>query len=719
MTKSLIKTKTYVKPLAAAITAAISTIASAQDVQELAVTQAKAQSDTSYKVEESSSHKISKPLLDTAKTITVVNQAVMKDRNVDSLRDALRNVSGISMAAGEGGSPTGDSMSIRGFSATSDIFVDGIRDIAGYNRDMYNIEQVEVAKGPGSAVSGRGSTGGSVNLATKTAKLDEFNDVSVRLGTESDYRAKLDSNTQLSEVSALRVNVMANDGDVAGRDHVENSNKAVAVSYATGLGTKSRFTLNADYQKQDNIPDYGLPWVYSDTPVAELAGSARKPSPVSFSNFYGNLYRDFEDIEAKSATARYEYDVSPQTMIRAQARVGSVERQSITTAPRYIDITTSTDIKMSDEKTRDTKNSLAAVQLDLIGEYTLNGYTHNLVTGVEFANENYKRWAYVALTADNLNDEPVLNDLYNPDAYLPYTGQYGRNGTSIEGKGKNAAVYVFDTVTLSKQWDISGGLRYDHFKVDYQNDYNDPSAEISNTDSFVSWNLATVYKPSANTSIYFGAGNSFNPSAEGLTLSDSTKVLEPEETKSYELGAKWSLFDNALSTNVAIFKTIKDNARVTAGKGQPYEITGEQEVTGLELSATGQVNPDLLLIASYTYQDSEVVDDIVTTSIGNELARTPKHSASFWGKYEINEKLSAGIGAQYLGERYNGTTATRSTAPSYTIFDLMVSYQVSNQLNVQFNGENLTDKAYVDQLGGGHFVPGNGRYFSVTANYSF
>jgi catecholate siderophore receptor len=719
MTTSFIKTQTYVKPLAAAITVALSSLTQAQDIQELSVTQAKAKSEESYKVENSSSHKISKPLIDTAKTITVINQAVMSDRNADSLRDALRNVSGISMAAGEGGSPTGDSMSIRGFSATSDIFVDGIRDIAGYNRDMYNVEQVEVAKGPGSAVSGRGSTGGSVNLSTKTAKLDEFNDVSLRLGTESDYRAQLDSNTKLSETSALRVNVMANDGDVAGRDHVKNSNKAIGVSYAAGIGTQSRFTLNADYQKQDNIPDYGIPWVYSDTPVAALADSARQPSPVDYSNFYGNLYRDYEDIEAMSATAGYEYDLSQQTMLKAQARIGSVERQSITTAPRYNDITTSTDIKMSDEKTRDTKNSLAAIQLDLIGEYTINGYTHNVVTGVEFAKENYKRWGVSALAPDNLNDVPVLNDLYNPDPYLEYTGEYGRNGTSIEGKGTGLAVYVFDTITLNEHWDISGGLRYDNFKVDYQSDYNDPSVVISNTDSFVSWNIATVYKPTANSSIYFGAGNSFNPSAEGLTLSDSTAILDPEETKSYELGAKWSLFDDALSTSVALFKTVKDNARVRASRSDPYEISGEQEVQGLELSATGQVNKDLLLIASYTYQDSEVVSDVDLTTIGNELARTPKHSASFWGKYEISDKLSAGIGAQYLGERFNGTSATRSAAPSYTIFDVMVSYQVSNQFSLQFNGENLTDKEYVDQLGGGHYVPGNGRYFSLTGNYSF
>ncbi len=726
MTKPFIKTKPYLTPLTVAVTAAISTLASAQDVQELSVTQAQTQSEESYKVEESSSHKITKPLLDTAKTITVINQAVMSDRNADNLRDALRNVSGISMAAGEGGAPTGDSMSIRGFSARTDIFVDGIRDIAGYNRDMYNIEQVEVAKGPGSAVSGRGATGGSVNLATKTAKLDNFNDVAVRLGSESDYRARLDSNTQLNETTALRVNVLADDGDVAGRDHVENSNQAIAASLATGLGTNSRFNVNVDYLKQDNIPDYGIPWVSNSAtsdPVAELADYEGSAPPVDFDNFYGNLYRDFEDIKASSATARYEYDLSPQTTLRAQARIGSVERVSVVTAPRFMDVKTSTDVRLSDEKTRDTKDSLTAIQLDLIGEYEISGITHNVVTGVEFANETFKRWGYVDLIDDNLDSTPELNDLYNPNAYVDFTGQYGRNGTSIEAKAKNKSIYVFDTITLNEQWEVTGGLRYDDFSVDYQNSYTDASALIKTSDSFFSWSFATVYKPTQNSTYYFGAGNSFNPSAEGLTVSTrgNTADLDPEETKSYELGAKWSLLDNALLTNVALFKTIKDNARQRLDS-TTYALGGEQEVYGLELSATGQISRDLVVIASYTYQDSEVVTDgdYNAASIGQELANTPNHSASVWSKYQINDKLSAGIGAQYLGERFNNSNSeSREVADSYVLFDMMVAYQINDKLNVQFNGENLADEDYIDQLGGGHFIPGNGRSFSLTASYSF
>ena len=726
MSKPSNKGNAYTKPIAAVVTATLSTWASAQDVQELAVTKAQTQNESSYVVEKSTSHKYTQPLLDTAKTVTVINQAVMKDRNVDSLRDALRNVSGISLAAGEGGAPTGDSMSIRGFSATNDIFVDGIRDIAGYTRDIYNIEAVEVAKGPGSAVSGRGSTGGSVNLETKKAKLGAFNDVSLRVGSESDYRARIDSNTQINDTSALRINLLSDSGDVAGRDHVENETNAIAVAIATGLGTKSRFDLNLDYQKQDNLPDYGIPWVYSDNPVAELADSAHAPSPVDFSNFYGNIYRDYEDIEAYSATARYEYDFSNNTMLRTQARLGEVKRESVTTAPRYFSITTDTDITFADEKTRDTKNSLAALQIDLIGNYQLSGFVHDIVIGVEFANETFTRHRFIATTKDNLIEDEIRNDLYNPDATIAFTGAYGRDGTHVEAKAKNQAIYAFDTMTINKQWEVTGGIRFDSFTTDYHNDYNDPSAMISTSDDLFSYNAAVVYKPQENGSVYFGLGNSYNPSAEGVTVSTrgNAAELDPEESHSYELGTKWNLMDSRLQANAAIFRTEKTNARTNdpfAQSSRAQSLDGEQRVQGIELSATGMITKQWTVIASYTYQDSEVTkaqgSDV--NQIGNVLARTPKNSASVWSTYKMSDKLSFGGGMQYVGEQYNNTSARRSLAPSYTLFDLMIAYDISDAMSLQLNAENLGDKEYVDKLGGGHFVPGEGRKFSLTASYSF
>lgn len=723
-------------PLSAAVALACTVLAGqasarqTEPVQELAVGRAKATTENDVKVEQSANIKFTQPLLDTAKTITVIPQAVMQDRSVDSLRDALRNVSGISLAAGEGGAPSGDSMSIRGFSATNDIFVDGIRDIAGYSRDTYNLESIEVAKGPGSAVSGRGATGGSINLQSKTAKLDQFSDVSLRLGSESDYRAMLDSNITLGDTTALRLNLLSDDADVAGRNEVNNSKNAAALSLASGIGSAQRISLNAEYQKQDNLPDYGLPWVSDPAAVPELVDYVNQAPPVSFDNFYGNVFRDYEDIKTQSLTGRFEQDLSTATTVRLQARVGSVAREGVVTAPRFFDQKTSTDVRQSDEKTRDTKNSLSAVQLDLIGEYQTGGIKHNLVTGVEWANETFKRWNMVDLVDDNLDSTPSLVDLYNPDAHVAFTGQYGRDGSSIKAEGKNFALYLFDTLSLNPQWELTLGGRWDKFDTDYQYSYTEPALLAQTSDRVFSWNVGIVYKPAANGSVYFAVGNSFNPSAEGLTVSTNANSnlidLDPEETLSYELGTKWDLLDGRLLTSAALFRTEKNHARTddpdfSGGQSSFDTLNGEQRVQGVELSAVGYIQPNWTLIAAYTYQDSEIThaegDD--ASQIGMPLSGTPEHSASVWSRYDYNDQLAFGAGAQYVGERYNNATTNRKTAPGYTTYDLMLSYQVTAKLAVQLNGSNLTDKRYIEQLGGGHFIPGEGRHVSVTANYSF
>lgn len=711
-------------------------ITHAQEVKELAISQATAQTEDSYKVEESTSAKYTQPLLNTAKSITVIPQSVMKDRNVDSLRSALRNVPGISMAAGEGGTPTGDSMSIRGFSAANNILIDGVRDIAGYSRDIYNVESVEVAKGPGAAIYGRGAAGGAVNLQTKTASLDEFSDISLRVGSEGDYRAQVDSNIVVSQTTALRVNALMDDGDVAGRDYVNNSNNALALSLATGLGTDSRFNINGDYQKQDNLPDYGMPWVSnssSSDPVAALTAYEGGPSNANFDNFYGNIYRDFENIEAQSLTAKYEYDVSHSTVLRALVRAGTVERQSVVTAPRFISLTESTDVRLSDEKTRDTKDSMTAFQFDLLGNYQVGNIKHNVAAGVEFSKEKFERWNFEAIIPDNLNDTPELVDLYEPNAKVAFTGKYARTDKSNKASGDTQALYVFDTITFDPQWQLSLGLRWDKFETEYFYDLDgaDPSLKIEAENDELSWNAGLVYKPSPSSSVYFGAGNSFSPTAEDLTAStrsnSNQNELEPEETVSYELGYKWEMYAGKLFGSAAVFRSEKTNALTDdpffSGDESGYDtLNGKQRVDGIELALAGNVTERWSISAAYTLQDSEIVnaEGADESQVGYELPRTPKNSFSVWSRYDYSEDVAFGLGAQYMGKRYNSSTPeSREVADSYLIWDMMVSYQFSQQLSLQLNGSNLTDEDYIDQLGGGHYIPGEGRYISANARYQF
>ncbi|MDN4503767.1 TonB-dependent siderophore receptor [Alteromonadaceae bacterium BrNp21-10] len=708
--------------LALAVTASIpSFVYAAEDVRELPVAQAQAQTEQDYKVDQSTSHKNPLALVDTAKTINIVPQSVMKDRNVDNLRDALRSVPGISMAAGEGGAPPGDSMTIRGFDASNDIFIDGIRDLAGYSRDMFNTEAVEVSKGPGSTSTGRGSAGGSINLQTKTAKLEEFADITARIGSEGDYRATLDFNTQISASTALRINALTEDGDVPGRNDVNNGSNAIAASLSSQLSAETLLTVNADMIKQDNTPDYGIPWVsasVTEGPLADYAGTA---PPADFDNFYGNLHRDFEDVDAKSVTVKVEHQLSESTKLRAQARSASVDRLNLVTAPRFIDVSSSTDIRMSDEKTRDTSNSINIVQLDLEGTYQTGSVIHNVVAGVEISQEKFERWGYVALVPDNLNDEPGLNDLYNPDPYMDFTGEYGRDGSMTYADGDTKAVFVLDNIQLNSQWIVGLGLRWDDFETQYHNDDEDLSSFVEISSSDISWNASVNYKPAENGSIYLAHGTSFTPASTNLTggSGGNQSTLDPEKNESLELGTKWELLNKMLLVNAAIFRTVKTDGQYRDPDDRNlYHFDGEEKVTGWELGATGRLSEALSITAGYTYQDSEIVAGAENT-IGFAFARAPKHSASLWGRYDFNKELSAGLGLEYVGERYNGNSDTRRYADSYTIFDMMVTYQATEKLALRVNGSNLTDEDYIDQLGGGHFIPGVGRHLSLSANYSF
>ena len=683
----------------------------------------------SYKVDSAFSHKYSQPLSKTPKTLTVIPEEVMQDRGMTNLQDSLRGVSGISMAAGEGGTPPGDSMNIRGFSARTDIFIDGIRDISGYSRDTYNTEAIEVAKGPGSVVSGRGSTGGSVNLVTKEPRLDRFVGFQGQGGIESDhYRFTLDANTFWGD-TALRLNALGTDGGVAGRNEVENGMKAVALAFGTGLETGRRFNLKAEYQDQDRIPDYGLPWIYNyplrypDRKLApQLAKHAGGPAPVSYDNFYGNIHRDFEDIDAVVTNMSYEHDLSQNSMLQIRARYGSVKRKSIVTAPRIkyrvvddVRIYGLDDISLSSVKARDLKTTMFAVQTAFIANFG----RHDVSVGAEYTREREKSYSLSDGETDNLKQQ--ANNLQVPNPFRAYSGSYSRTGESTKGQGTSYALYGFDSWRVLDTVTLHGGLRYEY----YDSKTNTSTAIVDRDDKMLSFSAGIVYDLSANGMVYFAAGNSFNPAAEDLTASTWNKEakLDPEKSFSYEVGAKWELFGDRLALNLALFRTDKTDARSDDPvDGKYVEILGgEQRVQGIELSGFGRITPQFDIAASYTFQDSEVLKatgaDIV--QVGKELRRVPEHSLSVWGSYKPTPKWKTGLGVQYMSERYNSSDPWRSRAPEYYRLDAMAAYQLMKAINLQLNLDNITDKRYIDQVGGGHFIPGPARNFRLSFIYDF
>lgn len=663
----------------------------------------------------SASPKYTAPLLDTPQSITVVPQSVIEERGATTLREVLRNVTGISLLAGEGGSMQGDNLAIRGFAAQNDIFVDGVRDFGSYTRDPFNVEQVEVAKGPGSLYIGHGSTGGAVNLVSKAPRLDAGRSVLLGGGADAYGRATVDINQPLPGVegAALRINGMWTHADVPGRDAVESQRWGLAPSLAFGLGTATRTTVSYFHLDQDNVPDHGIPWVPATN--VPLAAYANQPAPVDFGNFYGITSRDYEKTVTGIATAQVEHDVSTALTLRSLLRHGRSSRDAVTTSPRFL--TTDSTVIRREFQSRDEEDAVVAQQNDLTFRFGTGAIGHVLIAGTELARETAENHARTAPAAPN-------TDLFHPDPGDPFTGPVTRTGARTESTAKTAALYAADTLKLGERWEINAGLRWDRFDVDFKSVAVDGvAAPFARTDQMVSWRAGLINKPRPNGSIYLAAGTSFNPSAEvntGLTLTAATAGLEPEKSRSFEAGTKWDLAGSRLSLTSAVFQTEKVNAKTPGlNAGDPVTVLqGRQRIRGLELGATGKLTERWSAMLSYTYLKSKIIKSNNAVEVGNEFANTPDHSISLWTTWGLRSGFEIGAGGQYVGNRTNSTTTVR-VAPAYTTFDAMVSYPLGNLLTLRLNVNNLTDERSIDRLSGGHFVPGPSRSVAMTTSLNF
>ena len=659
-----------------------------------------------------STPKLTEPLRDIPQTITVIPRAVMDEQGATTLRDVLRNVAGITFQAGEGGVPAGDQLSIRGFSARTDMFVDGVRDFGGYSRDSFNMEQVEVAKGPTSSLAGRGSTGGAINQVSKAPSLSPVADATMGGGTDSHQRTTLDLNQPLEGFpvrgSALRINAMWNDTDVPNRDRVRSERWGVAPSLGFGAGTSTRATVSYFKLKQDNLPDYGLPWVPANT-NPELQAYANGAAPVDSSNFYGLVARDYEKTDTDIATVDVAHDLGSATVIRNLTRWGRNVRDSVITAPRFVAVNTSTAINRQFQS-RDMTDDIVANQTNLASRFATGSVQHSIAAGVEVSSENSLNYARTAPAA------PVA-DLYNPNPNDPFTGAITRTGAYTDGSAASAAAYAFDTINLGSHLELTGGLRWDRFAVDYTSTaVSGEAAAFERVDTMTSGRAGAIFKPRPEGSIYLGFGTSFNPSAEGLSLSAANVGLEPEKTRNLELGTKWDLFRQQLSATAALFRTEKTNSRTPGvNPGDPPTVlAGKQRVEGFEVGISGRLRRWWTAIANYAHMNSTMTASNTPAELDQNLAMTPENTLSLWTTFELPRGVGIGGGAQFMDSVFRNATNTTSV-PSYWLLNATASYAVNTHLTLRVNGSNLADTDYVDRIGGGHYVPGPGRQVIVTA----
>jgi catecholate siderophore receptor len=659
-----------------------------------------------------STPKLTEPLRDIPQTITVISREVMQEQGATTLRDVLRNVAGITFQAGEGGVPAGDQLSIRGFSARTDMFVDGVRDFGGYTRDSFNLEQVEVAKGPTSSIAGRGATGGAINQVSKAPAVTPIADATIGAGSASYQRTTLDVNQPLPDSpipgTSFRINAMWNDTDVPNRDRVSASRWGIAPSIGLGTGTSTRANISYFKLKQDNLPEYGLPWVPANT-NPELAEYANGAPPVDQSNFYGLVDRDYEKTDTDLVTLDVARDVSPSTVVRNLTRWGRNVRDSVITAPRFVAVNTSTAINRQ-LQSRDMTDEILANQTNLTSRFNTGGIRHAVTAGLEFSTESSVNFARTGPTAPTA-------DLYHPNPLDPYPGPIVRSGASTDGAADSTAAYAFDTVEIGNHLELTGGLRWDRFAVDYTSvAVGGVATAFDRVDTMTSGRAGVIVKPRPEGSIYAGFGTAFNPSAEGLSLTAANVALEPEKTRNFEVGTKWDLLRQQLSLTGAIFRTEKTNARTPGvNPGDPPTVlAGRQRVDGFEVGVSGRLRRWWSAIVNYAHMNSTIEQSNTVAELDQNLALTPENTLALWTTFDLPGRVSLGGGAQFMDSVFRNATNTTSV-PSYWLLNATAAYDVNSHLSLRLNGNNLGNETYVDRIGGGHYIPGPGRQVFVTA----
>lgn len=703
--------------LASACTAAMAQPVAETTLSTVTVT---GQQEVPYQTPAASNSKITAPLLNTPKSVTIITEELIKDQGATSLQDVLRTTPGITLGSGEGGTPTGDRPFIRGYEASTDMFIDGVRDYARGSHETFNLETVEIIKGPSSAYTGRGGTGGSINMNTKSPKLDKFMDVSAGFGNASQWRTTVDGNYAFSATGAFRLNAMKMGGEVAGRNGVDVDRWGIAPSIAFGLNTPTRLKLSYSHIENNDMPDLGVPFSHA---TANLV----RPVKVDRDNFYGRYNTDFRENVMKTATAIVEHDFTSDLTLRNTLRHSKSLNHYLMARPSFDNCKAgdTTDAcnpyhpdaqftRAGRARWRESKSLIN--QTDLFGNFNTGSIKHNFIAGLEFSKEEIYSKSVGGLPGSS------VDSLYHPNPNSSYAYNLTYGPKTADGEIKTNSLYFFDTMEFNDQWSFNAGLRRESFKVD--------NYKLSRKDSFWNYQLGLVYKPAANGSIYLSYGTSSNPSgenlgqgggADGSAASATVRDLAPEKSRSWELGTKWDVMSERLSLTAALFETKKTDARSTDPVTGDVTLSGNNRVRGIEFGASGAITPKWSVYAGVSFLDPKVTHYISGTSVfdGNRVKFIAKRSASLWTTYKVLPELTVGGGASYQGMRY-ANDANTLELPSHVRYDAMARYDVNKQFSLQFNVNNISNTEIYDASHVGLFANvGAGRSYMLTGTYRF
>jgi catecholate siderophore receptor len=676
------------------------------------------------------------PIQDIPQSVDVVPREVLQQQNAVTLEQALRNIPGITSTVGEGGGGVqGDQLRIRGFNAQNDIYVDGLKDFGAYSRDAFTFEDVAVYFGPAGLTFGAGAVGGAVNINSRMPFLGNLYSGDVSMGSRAYFRTTADVNQQIGQSTAVRINAMGQTrSGIVERDHQEGARWGIAPSVAFGLGTDVTVSLQYLHYQYDQTVDAGVPIL---TRPGTIMGIAPTEAGLRRGNWYGAL-NDRDRVQLDRFTARAQWRAPDWLTLYNDTRASFLNRDFAYTIMGCDATCTNNFFNRQTVPANYTVSGASGPY----SQYTMG--LQNITTGVA----RFNTWSlrheltmgldawYESTDRGQYSYSPARpgGNLWNPDqmftsfATIPSTANNATRNIDTTA----VAFFASDRVWLIPEVSILAGVRWSRFQTDYTAwGPGQPVTDLSSNTTTTDPRAALIWEPTPNQTYYFSYSTSSSPPGNNFAVlpgqaNFNNTQLQPERNTIYEIGAKWSVFEQRLGLTAALFRIDKSNSQSTDPLTGFTIATGDkQRNQGIELGAVGRVTPEWLVSARYTLMDSEITEAGTTAasgSVGKRVQFVPQNALSIWSTYDFfpgeDYNFTIGGGVTYRGQVFLNNTNT-AEVPANLSFDAMVSHTFARNFRAQFNVYNIGNALNYDVLFNNRVNPSPGRTFVFSLAGSF
>jgi catecholate siderophore receptor len=620
----------------------------------------------------SSATKTYTQLRDVPQSVSLLMREQIADQQITSVGDAVRYLPGITAHQGENNR---DQVIIRGQSSSADFYVNGVRDDVQYYRDLYNLERLEVLRGPNAMIFGRGGGGGVVNRVTKTAGFDSFREIVLQGGSFGNKRAAVDIGQAFGERFAIRGNGVYENSN-SFRDFVNLERLGINPTISFNPDDNTALTFAYEFFRDRRTADRGITSFQgrpADVPISTYYGDpndSRVRADVDF--FSATLDRRFGDLLVHNRTSYGDYDRFYQNFVPG--------------APN----SEGTLVNLSAYNNATRRKNLFS-QTDLTYSVNTGSIKHSLMGGFELGRQltrNFRNTGYFNDTSTVIQvpfDDPTID--------IPVTFRQSATDADNHLRTNLAAAYIQDQISITRYLQVIGGVRFDYFDLNYLNDRS--GDRLRRVDRLVSPRLGVVIKPVDELSLYGSYSVSYLPSSgdQFSSLTTITQQVKPEKFNNLEAGVKWDVLRD-LAVTAAVYRLDRTNTRAT-DPNDPTRIiqTGSQRTNGFEIGVNGSLFSKWSVAGGYAYQDAFITSATTAAVAGKRVAQVPHHNFSLWNKYLISKKLSAGLGIINRSDMFAAVDNT-VVLPGYTRFDAAVFYTFNEHWRLQANVENLLDKKY-------------------------